>query len=226
LTETHAGNRQSIRIVVVDDHPIVRDGLAAVLGTQADFDVVGQAAGGEELLREFARWRPDVLLLDMEMPRMDGVRVLHEMARAGALAAVIVFTAFDDAERVVEAVRAGAKGYLLKGAPREELFHAVRIVKAGGSLLQPVIATRLIEALSAQAAPDALTEREEEVLQRIAQGLSNKEIAQQLVITERTVKFHVSSILARLGASNRTEAVAIARQRGLLQDPTPSSRLS
>lgn len=212
-----------IRIVIVDDHPIVRDGLTAVLGTQPDFSVVGQAAGGEELLRHLADWRPDVIMLDLEMPGMDGVAVLRRLAEQNpghGAPPVIVFTAFDTDDRIVEAVRAGARGYLLKGAPRDELFNAVRVVHSGGSLLQPVVATRLIHALHsgdrAESLSEPLTEREQEVLRLLAQGQPNRAIAERLVITERTVKFHVSSILAKLGADNRTEAVAIARQRGLL----------
>ncbi len=217
---THSLFPTPIRIAVVDDHPIVRDGLAAVLATQHDFAVVGQAAGGEELLRRLADLRPDVILLDLEMPGMDGVAVLQRLAGMGSTVPVLVFTAFDTDDRIVEAVRAGARGYLLKGAPRDEVFNAVRVLHGGGSLLQPVVATRLIRALhagdSAEPPTEPLTERELEVLRLLALGNSNRAIADRLVITERTVKFHVSSILAKLDADNRTEAVAIARQRGLL----------
>lgn len=205
-----------IRIAIVDDHPIVRDGLTAVLDTQAEFAVVGQAAGGAMLLDLLEEWRPDVILLDLEMPEMDGVTVLRRLAEREVTAPVLVFTAFDTDDRIVEAVRAGARGYLLKGAPRDELFAAIRVVHSGGSLLQPVVATRLIRALHTADAAEALTERELEVLRLLAQGNPNRTIAERLVITERTVKFHVSSILAKLDADNRTEAVAIARQRGLL----------
>jgi DNA-binding NarL/FixJ family response regulator len=208
-----------IHIVIADDHPIVRDGLRAVLSTQPDFEVVGTAGNGEEALHKISALHPDVLLLDLEMPRVDGVETLRRLATSQATVRTIVFTAFDTDDRIVDAVRAGAQGYLLKGAPREELFNAIRIVHAGGSLLQPIVASRLLSRLNQTKTPDpnALTPRETEVLNLLAQGLPNKEIAAQLVITERTVKFHVSSIMSKLGAGNRTEAVAVATQRGLLK---------
>jgi DNA-binding NarL/FixJ family response regulator len=207
-----------IRILIADDHPIVRDGLSAVLSTQPDFAVVGEAGDGEEVLRQVESLQPDVLLLDLEMPRLDGVETLRRLAAGGQAIRTIVFTAFDTDDRIVEAVRAGAQGYLLKGAPRDELFTAVRVVHGGGSLLHPVVATRLLGRLQQQEnAVDALTPRESEVLQLVAQGLTNKEIAARLVVTERTVKFHVSSMMGKLGAGNRTELVALANQRGLVK---------
>jgi DNA-binding NarL/FixJ family response regulator len=146
------------------------------------------------------------------------VETLRRLAAGGQAIRTIVFTAFDTDDRIVEAVRAGAQGYLLKGAPRDELFNAVRVVHGGGSLLHPVVATRLLGRLQQQEnAVDALTPRESEVLQLVAQGLTNKEIAARLVVTERTVKFHVSSMMGKLGAGNRTELVALANQRGLVK---------
>jgi DNA-binding NarL/FixJ family response regulator len=206
-----------IRILIADDHPIVRDGLVAVLSTQTEFNVVGTAGDGEEVLRQVRTHGPDVLLLDLEMPRLDGVETLRRLAEAEQPVRTIVFTAFDTDDRIVEAIRAGAKGYLLKGAPREELFNAIRVVHAGGSLLHPLVATKIMGRLQQDDGPDALTPREAEVLQLVAQGLPNKEIAARLVVTERTVKFHVSSLLGKLGASNRTEMVALAKQRNLLK---------
>lgn len=208
-----------IRILVADDHPIVREGLIAVLGTQPDFEVVGEAGDGEEMIRQVAGLRPDVVLLDLEMPKVDGVEALRRLRASGAEARAIVLTAFDTDERILSAVQAGAQGYLLKESPRQEIFNAVRTVHAGGSLLQPVVASRLLRQVSRDQAssPESLTPREAEVLGLLAQGLLNKEIADRLSISERTAKFHVSAILGKLGADNRTEAVAIAAQRGLIK---------
>lgn len=220
-----------IRILLADDHPIVREGLRAVLETQPDFEVVGtpqQAASGDEALRLALELQPDILLLDLEMPIMDGVetiRRLHQQTREPGRPRVIVFTAFDNDERIISALAAGANGYLLKGAPRDDIFHAIRVTMQGGSLLQPVIASKLlrhmgqpaaIRAGSEQPSYETLTERELEVLTLLAQGMPNKEIAAHLVISERTAKFHVSSIMGKLGATNRTEAVALAAQKGLI----------
>jgi len=209
----------TIRIVIADDHPIVREGLISVLETQPDFEVVGQANDGAEAVDVVAALQPDVVLLDLEMPHLDGVQALRTMRAANANVQALVFTAFDTDERIISAVQAGARGYLLKGAPRDELFGAIRIVAHGGSTLQPVVAAKLMERMTgpSRSQIEPLTEREREVLQCMAQGLQNKEIASKLVISERTVKFHVSAILAKLGAGNRTEAVRLAMQHGLVQ---------
>jgi len=210
-----------IRILIADDHPIVREGLSAVLETQPDFEIVGEASSGAQAVERAAELRPDVILLDLELPVMDGVAALRAIRAADPAAKVIIFTAFDTDERILGAVQAGAQGYLLKGAPREELFQAIRVVHEGGSLLQPVVAARLMRQVSAAATapdlPEALTERELEVLHLLAKGRQNKEIANELVISERTVKFHVSAILAKLGVGNRTEAVSRAAQLGLVE---------
>lgn len=208
-----------VRILVTDDHPIVRDGLVAVLNTQPDFEVVGEAGTGPETIDRAAALQPDVVLLDLEMPDMDGVETLQRLRARLPDIRVIIFTAFDTDERIVRAVQAGAQGYLLKGVPREDVFNAVRVVHAGGALLQPVIASKLLRQVGqdpAPAPPDTLTDREHDVLRLLARGLTNREIAAELVITERTAKFHVSSILGKLGAGNRTEAVTIAAQQGLV----------
>lgn len=227
-----------IRILLADDHPIMREGLRAVLETQPDFEIVGtleQAANGEEALRLALELKPDILLLDLEMPVMDGVETIRRLRRQSTSTQkngetsgphVIVFTAFDNDERIIAALEAGANGYLLKGAPREEMFHAIRVTMQGGSLLQPVIASKLLRHMGQRQeirlahdphpTYEALTERELEVLRLLAQGMPNKEIAAHLVISERTAKFHISSIMGKLGATNRTEAVALAAQKGLI----------
>jgi DNA-binding NarL/FixJ family response regulator len=211
-----------IRIVVADDHPVVRDGLVAMLRTDPAFDVVGEAANGAEAVGLVEQTTPDVLLLDLEMPGLDGVAVLRRLRESASPTRAIVFTVFDTDERIIAAVEAGAKGYLLKGVPRAEIFTAIRVVHAGGSLLQPVVAARVLEHVASRARGGAaprgeivLTPRESSVLQLLARGRSNKQIAATLGVSERTVKFHVSALFTKLGATNRTEAVTRAVQAGL-----------
>jgi DNA-binding NarL/FixJ family response regulator len=209
-----------IQILVADDHPMLREGLVAVLATQPDFEVVGEATDGSETVRLAETLQPDVILLDLEMPGIDGVAALEGLRDAGSTARAIVFTAYDTDERILSALRAGARGYLLKGASRAEIFGAVRTVYAGGSLLEPGVTNRLLDHVRGRGErEEPLTPRELEVLGLISEGLQNSEIAGRLFVTERTVKFHVSSILAKLGADNRTEAVALAARRGLIRMP-------
>jgi two-component system, NarL family, response regulator LiaR len=191
----------------------------AILTTQSDFEVVGEAPNGNEAVERAHLLHPDLLLLDLEMPGIDGVEVIRRLRESMPEIRVIVFTAFDTDERILSAVRAGAQGYLLKGVPRDDLFRAIRVVNEGGSLLQPVVASKLLQHMADEhTAPstEALTEREKEVLALLALGATNREIAGKLFISERTAKFHVSSILGKLGAGNRTEAVSIAAQMGLV----------
>jgi DNA-binding NarL/FixJ family response regulator len=207
-----------IRVAVADDHPVVREGLLAMLDTEGDFVVAGEAGTGPEALALIASADPDVLLLDLELPGVDGVGVLRRLQSDGARTRVIVFTVFDTDERIIAALEAGAAGYLLKGTPREELFEAIRAVARGESLLAPVATSAVLRRVRGESDPTpALTAREQAVLEQLARGLGNKQIAAALGIAERTVKFHVSSVFAKLGASNRTEAVTRAVQAGLIE---------
>ena len=210
----------SIRILVVDDHPVLRDGLVAILSTQAGFEVVGEAETGGKAVLLAAELQPDIVMMDLEMPGMDGVEALKQMRDRDPDIHVIVFTAYDTDDRIVAALQAGAQGYLLKGAPRDQVFEAIRVVNAGDSLLQPVVASKLLTRMRRSAGDPStagsVTPREMEVIRLLARGLQNKEIAAELGIAQRTAKFHVGSILAKLGAGNRTEAVTIAVQRGMI----------
>jgi DNA-binding NarL/FixJ family response regulator len=208
---------QRIRVVVVDDHPVVRQGLVAVLEDEADLEVVGAVGSADEALSLVRREQPDVVLLDLEMPGLDGVAAIPTFLNARPDLAIMVFTAYDTDERVLGAIRAGARGYLLKGATADEIARGLRAVSAGSSYLEPRVARTVLSAVQSPRQPRlTLTERERQVLRLVADGLPTKQIARSLSITERTVKFHVSSIFHKLGADNRAQAVALASQRGLL----------
>ena len=211
---------QPIRILLVDDHRIVREGLASMLSTQPDMCVVGEAGTGTEAIAQAVCLLPDIILLDLEMPDLDGVGVLERVRVELPNARVIILTAYGTDERILDAVRAGAKGYLLKGAGLDEVLHAVRVAAEGGSLLEPKVAERLRDSmermLRSGKVPTPLTERERDILTHIAHGLSNKAIGDELHLAERTVKFHATIIFQKLSVSNRAEAVAKALRDRLI----------
>jgi DNA-binding NarL/FixJ family response regulator len=231
----------AIRIVVADDHQVVRTGFAELLGTQPDFAVLGTACDGAEAVRVCRELRPDVVLMDVRMPGMDGIEATRQLASPAAAAGcgpgapvdgprVLILTTFDLDEYVYDALRAGASGFLLKDVTAERLFDAVRVVAAGDALLAPTVTRRLIgEFAHMRPRPDAapaaalttLTPRETQVLRLVAEGLSNPEIAARLVVTEETVKTHVSRVLSKLGLRDRTQAVVAAYESGLV---VPRSR--
>jgi DNA-binding NarL/FixJ family response regulator len=202
-----------VRIVVADDHPIVREGLRAVLGTARDLELVGEAADGRQAVSVVEAARPDVLLLDLDLPEIDGLDVLRILRARGLRPAVLLFTAYDSDPRLVRALREGARGCVLKGAPREELFAAIRAATAGSRVLPPGFGERILAGLQGEGAA-ALTPRQSEVLALLADGRTNQEIALALGIGVRTVKYHVEGLLRRLGARNRTEAVGAALANG------------
>jgi len=216
-----------IRLLIADDHELMRGGLRAMLDAQEDMEVVGEAADGAEAVEQALRLRPDVVIMDIRMPRLDGIEATRRLAAHGAGAPkVLVLTTFDLDEYVWEALRAGAGGFMLKDAPPRQLAEGVRTVAAGESLLAPAITRRLVERFvrvpppggAAQRARFAeLTERELEVLELVARGLSNGEVAGVLFLSEATVKTHVTRILAKLGLRDRVQAVVLAYESGLVE---------
>lgn len=202
-----------IRVLIADDHAVVREGLAAMINRQPDMGVVAEAADGEEAVRQWSALRPDVALVDLRMPRLDGVGVISQVRTLDPRARILILTTFDGDEDIYRGMRAGAKAYLLKDAPREQLLDCIRAVHAGDTFLPPNVAAKL----AAQVSGERLTDRELEILGSMAAGHSNKAIARALGISEGTVKTHVKSVLFKLGATSRTEAAAIAARRGLVQ---------
>jgi DNA-binding NarL/FixJ family response regulator len=207
-----------IRVLIVDDHAVVREGLRTFLELQDGIAVAGEAADGEQAVMQAEALRPDVVLMDLVMPRLDGVGAMRELRRRLPGARVIVLTSFAEDERLLPAIQAGAAGYLLKNVAPPELARAVRAAHAGEALIDPVIAARLVDAIAQPAgepAPERLTAREQEVLALIARGYSNKRIALELGIAEKTVKTHVGHVLAKLGVADRTQAAVHAVRMGL-----------
>jgi two-component system NarL family response regulator len=202
----------SIRILIADDHPVVREGLVTILALQNDLEVVGQARDGEEACRLYNQLRPDILILDLRMPKKDGLEVVTELMAQRPRPRIVVLTNSAKAEDLRRALTAGAKGYLLKGAEPREVWDTIREVYAGKSSLPHDVAAQLADSM----AQPQLSQRELEVLRQMALGKSNKEIGQVLYVSEHTVKHHVKAILEKLNAIGRTEAVALASQRGLI----------
>ncbi len=209
---------ESIRVLVVDDHAVVREGLRAFLDLQDGIDVVGEASDGDEAIAAAEELRPDVVLMDLVMPRLDGLAAMRALRERVPGARVIVLTSFLDDEKVLPALRAGAAGYLLKNAAPQELARAIRAAYAGEVVLDPVVAARLVDTLAGGVEPlDLLTPREREVLELIGRGFPNKLIARELGLSEKTVKTHVGHVLAKLGVTDRTQAAVVAVRAGLVE---------
>ena len=211
---TGAGE-QPIRLLIVDDHPVVRDGLRGMFTVAPGFDVLGEAADGAAAVELAGSLRPDVILMDLRMPEMNGVTAITRMADLGITARVLVLTTYDTDSDVLPAIDAGATGFLLKDAPRDELFRAVRAAARGESVLSPSVAARLLNQMRSPV-KEALSQRELEVLGLIARGSTNREAAARLFISEATVKTHLLHAYAKLGVKDRAAAVAVAFERGLL----------
>jgi DNA-binding NarL/FixJ family response regulator len=207
-----------IRVLLVDDHQVVRRGLRAFLQLQPDVEVVGEAAGGQAAVAAAAESRPDVVLMDLVMPEGDGIAAIRALAEAAPGARVVVLSSFADDERIFAAMQAGAAGYLLKDVDPDALAEAVRDVHRGRPALHPDVAARLMRRVADPAGPatEPLTPREREVLRLVVEGYANKQIARRLLITEKTVKTHVSSILQKLGVADRTAAAVMAIRQGLV----------
>jgi NarL family two-component system response regulator LiaR len=219
---------KKIKVLVVDDHAIVRQGLRTFIDLQPDMEVVGEGTNGIEAVDLTRRTQPDIVLLDLVMPGMDGIQATPRIIEESSKSRIIILTSFSEEDKVLPAIRAGAEGYLLKDIAPDELVQAVRDAYQGKVQLHPEIARKLMSAISAEAkptggpvandTPDGLTEREHEVLSLIADGMNNREIAEKLSISERTVKTHVSNILGKLGVADRTKAAIYALRRGLSTD--------
>lgn len=207
-----------IRVLIADDHPVVRAGLQGMLGAHPEVLVVGEASDGAEAVQRCRELQPDVVLMDLRMPHMDGVAATEIICAAGPQTRVLILTTYDSDRDIDRAVRAGATGYLLKDSPREELFRAIAATARGESLLAPAVAARLMRRVGTPAAgaPEALTARERTVLGLVARGHGNKQIAAELHISETTVKTHLEHVFGKLGVTDRTAAVTVALQRGFL----------
>jgi DNA-binding NarL/FixJ family response regulator len=211
----------AIKILIADDHPVVREGLFAMLNREVDFDVVGEAKDGREAVNKTKELSPDIVLMDLRMPDMDGVEAMREIKSAMPDVKFIILTTYSDDEYIFSGIEAGARAYLLKDAPREDLFKAIRAVYRGESLIQPVVASKLLDRFSelsrGKPSGEGLSERELEILQLMAKGAANKEISAQLSIAQSTVKTHIANIFQKLGVNDRTEAVTQALKKGIIR---------
>jgi DNA-binding NarL/FixJ family response regulator len=204
-----------IRLLIVDDHPVVRDGLRGLFAGEEGFEVVAEAENGADAVARAKAYDPDVVLMDLRMPEMDGVSAIRALATAQVRARVLVLTTFDTDSDVLPAIEAGATGYLLKDAPRDELLRAVRSAAAGEAVLSPTVASRVLDQVR-QPVKETVSQRELEVLQLVSSGATNREVAERLFISEATVKTHLLHIYAKLGVNDRAAAVGAAFERGLL----------
>ncbi len=211
---------QKIRVMVADDHPVVREGLTTMLARENDIEVLGEAQNGREAIEQARQLQPDIILMDLRMPEIDGIEAIRRIKAENPKVKFIILTTYDNDEYIFKGIEAGARAYLLKDAPRGELFKAIRAINRGESLIEPAIAGKVLDRLaelSRQAQPqEALSEREFEVLNLIANGASNKLIAANLQIGESTVKTHIQGIFNKLGVNDRTEAVTQAIKKGLV----------
>jgi DNA-binding NarL/FixJ family response regulator len=211
----------AIKILIADDHPVVREGLFSMLNREVDFDVVGEAKDGMEAVNKTKELSPDIVLMDLRMPDMDGVEAMRKIKSAMPDVKFIILTTYSDDEYIFSGIEAGARAYLLKDAPREDLFKAIRAVYRGESLIQPVVASKLLDRFSelSRGTPsgEGLSARELEILQLMAKGAANKEISAQLSIAQSTVKTHIANIFQKLGVNDRTEAVTQALKKGIIR---------
>lgn len=213
VSSTTAGADSPIRVLIVDDHSVVRRGLAAIIDMEEDAIVVGQAGDGAEAIELWRKLHPDVVLMDLRMPSVDGVEAIRRIRAEDAEAGIIVLTTFDHDEDIYAGLRAGAKAYLLKDVEPEELFRCIRAVHAGEAYLQPKVAAKLAQRVQ----EEPLTEREEQILKLLAEGKSNRAIGEVLHITESTVKSHMKSLFVKLDVTSRAEAISLAARRGLVK---------
>ena len=207
---------KKLSILIADDHPVVRDGLMGMLESQPDFEVVGEAADGAQAIKLVEELRPEIVLMDLRMPQVDGVTAIRAIKSSQAETQILVLTTYDSDADILPAIEAGATGYLLKDSSREELYGAIRATARGDTVLAPTVAARLVGQMRAPA-EERLSSRELEVLQLVAEGASNKDIASRLHISQATVKSHLIHIFGKLGVSDRTAAVTVALQRGIMR---------